>query len=56
MWEEMVIKERLKNWQKVDQDKALREQEPRSSEIEPFTLEGLYERLVRWIATDDQVN
>ncbi|KAF5309470.1 hypothetical protein D9619_012446 [Psilocybe cf. subviscida] len=54
IWEEMVIKERLKNWQKIDQDKNIREQESRSSETEPFTLEGLYERLVCWIATDDQ--
>lgn len=55
MWEEMVIKECLKNWQKIDQDKNKREQESRSSETKPFTPEGLYERLVRWIATDDQV-
>lgn len=54
-WEDMVIKERLKNWQTVEQGRldALR----KGIKIikEPFTSDGFYERLVHWVATDDQV-
>ncbi|KAF5319548.1 hypothetical protein D9619_008318 [Psilocybe cf. subviscida] len=53
-WEDMVIKEQLKNWQTVEQGRldALR----KGIKIikEPFTSDVFYERLVRWVATDDQ--
>lgn len=55
-WEELVIKERLKNWQKVDHDRGKREQSTAVPSVGPFTLEGFYERLVCWVATDDQVS
>lgn len=53
-----MIKERLKNWQKIDQDRGKREQRTTAPDSvnRTFTLEGFFERLVRWVATDDQVS
>lgn len=56
-WEEIVKIKKLKNWDKIV---TLEEAKVSSSELvdrvqEPFTLEGFYERLVRWIVVDDQV-
>ena len=47
----MVVLRQLKGWKEIG---ALTvEEEP--LEREPFSLTGFYERLVRWVAVDDQV-
>lgn len=52
-WISVVIKEKLKDWQLRESEKRSRPQKDQG--MEPFTLAGLYERLVRWVAADDQV-
>ncbi|KAJ7468179.1 hypothetical protein FB451DRAFT_389795 [Mycena latifolia] len=47
---EMVVLKQLKGWETVGQAKGSSE----GAEREPFSLPGFYERLVRWIAVDDQ--
>ena len=50
LYREIVVLKKLKNWETIHQF-ATREKPPR----EPFSLPGFYERLIKWIAVDDQV-
>lgn len=51
VWRDVVVLRQLKGWKEVGAFTL--EDEPR--EREPFSLAGFYERLVRWVAVDDQV-
>ncbi|RDB20127.1 putative AC transposase [Hypsizygus marmoreus] len=51
LFAEQVLTYQLKGWEQLSETS----QESRApGEREPFTLEGFYRRLVRWIAVDDQ--
>jgi hypothetical protein len=47
----MVILQKLKGWEELGSAEA----SPHDKEQVPFSVDGFYERLVRWIAVDDQV-
>ncbi|KAJ7834015.1 hypothetical protein B0H13DRAFT_2110220 [Mycena leptocephala] len=49
VWKDMVLLKQLKNWETLE---ASTTQAP--DEREEFSLPGLYESLVKWIAVDDQ--
>ena len=51
VWRDVVVLRQLKGWKEVGA--VTLEDEPR--EWEPFSLAGFYERLVKWVAVDDQV-
>ncbi|THU83592.1 hypothetical protein K435DRAFT_871131 [Dendrothele bispora CBS 962.96] len=50
-WTEIILIKKLKGWEKLARDLPT-ETETRARP--PFTLEGFYERLLKWIAVDDQ--
>lgn len=52
LWLDIVVSKELKGWQDVRSGSA---QAPNTMEREPFSLVGFYERLLKWIAVDDQV-
>jgi len=55
VYREVVVKEKLKYWDEIAQmtgPTAL----SAPKECEPFTLEGFFERLVKWVVVDDQVS
>lgn len=48
MWLKIVISQELKGWQDAARNSNHRDREP-------FSLGGFNERLLKWIAVDDQV-
>jgi hypothetical protein len=50
-WADIVVLKKLKGWQGIHQH--LKKGEPSR---EPFHLEGFHDKLIRWIAVDDQVS
>ena len=48
-WREIVVLKKLKGWETIDLPTI------RTKNREPFSLEGFYQRLVRWVSVDDQV-
>lgn len=53
LWSDIVISQKLKGWQEVQRDVTSRDKErPR----ETFSLDGFYERLIKWVTVDDQVS
>ena len=50
LYREIVVLKKLKTWETIDQS-AAREK----LSHEPFSLPGFYERLIKWIAVDDEV-
>lgn len=61
-WVRLVIAEKLKGWETIEgklMDYRCRQSATMAQTAqmrEEFTLEGFYERLVRWVAVDDQVS
>ncbi len=55
LWEDVIILKQLKHWQEVAKFQQ-RHTDSNGQQHEPFTLSGFYERLLRWIAIDDQVS
>ncbi|CAA7268998.1 unnamed protein product [Cyclocybe aegerita] len=53
MWREVVLLKQLKGWEELGV-KGCVEDGQNERERETFTLAGFYQRLVRWIAVDDQ--
>lgn len=53
-WREMVLLKQLKGWTKFGTSNNASESPV--VEREPFSLEGFYDRLTKWIAVDDQVS
>lgn len=58
LWQNIVVAEKLKNWEKVKILLAsVSERDAASNGAKaPFSLEGFLERLVRWIVVDNQVS
>ena len=48
-WREVVVLNKLKGWETIDLPINGK------NHREPFSLEGFYQRLVRWVSVDDQV-
>jgi hypothetical protein len=48
-WREIVVLNKLKGWEDIDLPTIGK------NNREPFSLEGFYQRLVRWVSVDDQV-
>jgi hypothetical protein len=60
-WVRLVIAEKLKGWEMIEAKLMdYRRQSTATAQTgkpcEGFTLERFYERLVRWVAVDDQVS
>lgn len=53
IYNEVVILKKLKGWETINQSKGGSAHQ--TGEREGFSLKGFYERLLRWIAVDDQV-
>jgi hypothetical protein len=53
LWRDVVVLEKLKGWKDIGNSPTY--SEPGRAHNEKFTIEGFYERLLRWIAVDDQV-
>jgi hypothetical protein len=53
LYRELVLTNKLKGWERFASSRS--QSQPSGCAKEEFTLEGFYERLVRWIAVDDQV-
>lgn len=56
VWREIVVMKQLKGWMQLGVTASEKPQgihHPRARE--PFSLAGFYERLIKWIAVDDQV-
>lgn len=51
IWRDMVLLKQLKGWETL----GTSNKETPSGDREPFSIPGMYERLVKWIAVDDQV-
>jgi len=51
-WRDIVILKQLKGWEQLG---AMPVDGLRPCEREPFSLGGFYDRLIRWVAVDDQV-
>jgi hypothetical protein len=51
VWHDMVLLKQLKGWETL----GTSNKNSPSGEHEPFSLPGFYNRLVKWIAVDDQV-
>jgi hypothetical protein len=51
VWQDVVVLEKLKGWKDIGTSPSYLE----SGQREKFSIEGFYERLLRWIAVDDQV-
>lgn len=54
VWREVVVLQKLKGWKELGGTTT-------HSDLEPgrnghFSIEGFYERLLRWVAVDDQVS
>ena len=49
-WREIVVLNKLKGWETIDLPTI------EKNNREPFSLEGFYQRLVRWVSVDDQVH
>ncbi|KAI0058625.1 hypothetical protein BV25DRAFT_1146104 [Artomyces pyxidatus] len=56
LYRKIVVLYQLKGWKDIVQEDAgtLREQRLGHKDREPFSIEGFYERLIRWIVVDDQ--
>lgn len=52
VWREMVVKMSLKGWE----DRVDVASRHRRGDTEEFTLQGFYDRLLKWVAVDDQVH
>jgi hypothetical protein len=55
LWRDVVVLEKLKGWKDVGNSPSYSESGRTRNGSEKFTIEGFYERLLRWIAVDDQV-
>ena len=53
---ELVVSEKLKGWEEAAQNPNCPVRQQAASKCEPFSLEGLYTQLVKWIVVDDQVS
>jgi hypothetical protein len=53
LWRDVVVLEKLKGWKDVGNSPGY--SESGRTRNEKFTIEGFYEKLLRWIAVDDQV-
>lgn len=51
LWRDVVLLKQLKGWEKM----GISHKDSPSGGRERFSLPGFYERLVKWIAVDDQV-
>ena len=48
-WRKIIVLNKLKGWETIDLPTIGKNNQ------EPFSLEGFYQRLVRWVSVDDQV-
>jgi hypothetical protein len=55
VWREVVLLEKLKGWKEIGNHPSHSSSDPETRRNERFSIEGFYERLLRWIAVDDQV-
>lgn len=56
-WEDLVVANRLKGWEEVQQGKGTRLESAGSNtnSYAPFTIAEFHERLIRFVSADDQV-
>ena len=56
LYRELVVSEKLKGWEEAAQNPNCPVRQQAASKHEPFSLEGFYTRLVKWIVIDDQAS
>jgi len=57
VYRELVLSHKLKGWEAIAQGEVPEGVgSPQKSSQEPFSLEGFYTRLLKWVAVDDQVS
>jgi hypothetical protein len=58
VYRELVLSHKLKGWEAIAQGEVpegVGSSQKSSQAQEPFSLEGFYTRLLKWVAVDDQV-
>lgn len=58
VYRELVLSHKLKGWEAIAQGEVPEgagNPQKSSQTREPFSLEGFYTRLLKWVAVDDQV-